>query len=285
MKRPLGWIKAWWRAGPLGRTDLRVGIDEEGCPGCGERSFEQRQIIRDHLAESWELSPAERQWFDQREGNFCRGCGMSRRVRMLAWTLRFFPRLKELSILHLNEVNQLSPLLGAARALVETTHQPGQPWGAEIGRLSNQNLEALTFDAETFDLVVHSETLEHVFDCRRALAEIHRVLKPGGYQLYSVPVLHRRKTRQRLAKAASGKVIHLLPPSYHGLDREFPVAWELGGDFIQSRRGLIQGVYYDRFWRNPTVFSILERKTPAGPAPGAPNPLRSESRPSGGSRP
>ena len=186
---------------------------------------------------------------------------MSRRVRMLAWSLRrLFPRLGELRVLHLNQVNHLSPLLQSAQELVETTHLPGEPWGAEIGGLINQDLESLTFADGSFDLVIHSETLEHVFDHRRALSEIQRVLRPGGCQLYSVPVLHGRATRRRLARADGGEVIELLPPSYHGVDREFPVVWELGGDFIRERRRHVERVHYDDFWRNPTVFSILERK-------------------------
>jgi len=180
---------------------------------------------------------------------------------MLAWSLRrLFPHLAELSILHLNQVNHLSPLLRQAKTLVETTHVADRPWVEEIDGLVNQDLESLTFEEGSFDLIIHSETLEHVFDYGRAMSEIHRVLKPGGCQLYSVPVLHDRTTRRRLARADGGEVVELLPPSYHGVDREFPVVWEFGGDFIRGRRRHIERVHYDDFWRNPTVFSILERK-------------------------
>jgi SAM-dependent methyltransferase len=262
MKEPLRWMRAWWYSGPLGKTALHVGIDAHGCPCCGGRSFELKRVIRDHLASSWGLSSREREWLDQREGDYCQSCGMSRRVRMLAWSLRqHFPNLQELRVLHLNQINHLGPLLRPARALVETTYEPDRPRAADIGGLIHQDLEALSFDAASFDLVIHSETLEHVFDYRRAFAEIARVLRPGGHQLYSVPVLHNRKARQRLGRTETGEVVHLLPPSYHGVDREFPVVWEFGGDFIRGRRRFIQRVDYDHFWRNPTVFSILE-KTP-----------------------
>jgi SAM-dependent methyltransferase len=45
----------------------------------------------------------------------------------------------------------------------------------------------LPFDDEVFDCVIASEILEHLYDDDRALAEIHRVLKPGGELVVSVP--------------------------------------------------------------------------------------------------
>jgi len=46
---------------------------------------------------------------------------------------------------------------------------------------------ALPYADDTFDLVVCSEVLEHIPDYRAALAEIARVLKPGGRFAASVP--------------------------------------------------------------------------------------------------
>lgn len=42
---------------------------------------------------------------------------------------------------------------------------------------------------ESFDAVVCSEVLEHVYDCKAVLQEIYRVLKPRGVCLISVPFL------------------------------------------------------------------------------------------------
>ncbi|GAP08400.1 MAG TPA: SAM-dependent methyltransferase [Anaerolinea thermolimosa] len=47
--------------------------------------------------------------------------------------------------------------------------------------------EALPFPAETFDLVLSHEVLEHVADDRRALEEIIRVLRPGGRLILFCP--------------------------------------------------------------------------------------------------
>jgi SAM-dependent methyltransferase len=50
----------------------------------------------------------------------------------------------------------------------------------------------LPFDAATFDFLICNHVLEHVDDDRRALAEIHRVLKPGGWAILMCPVDMRR---------------------------------------------------------------------------------------------
>ena len=47
--------------------------------------------------------------------------------------------------------------------------------------------ESLPFPDARFDVVVSFQTLEHIADPPRAIAEMHRVLKPGGIALVSTP--------------------------------------------------------------------------------------------------
>ncbi|MDZ7640156.1 MAG: class I SAM-dependent methyltransferase [Bryobacterales bacterium] len=47
----------------------------------------------------------------------------------------------------------------------------------------------LHFDADTFDLVVNNQVMEHVEDLDAVLGEIHRVLKPGGMLLSLFPAI------------------------------------------------------------------------------------------------
>jgi len=51
-----------------------------------------------------------------------------------------------------------------------------------------QNLEALTFESDSLDLIISSDIMEHVRKPWKAFEEIHRVLKPGGKHVFSIPV-------------------------------------------------------------------------------------------------
>jgi SAM-dependent methyltransferase len=236
-------------------------IDRAGCLFCGSHQFAISRIIPDQLADTWELSKNARLLFDDREGQHCVNCGMSRRVRMLLWSIRrILPDLANFSVLHINQINRLGAALKNAGSLVETLYDPVREFGLAFNGLVNQDLTKLTFADRQFDLVVHSETLEHVHDFGKALSEIERVLKPGGFQIYTIPLLHDRKTRRRIALSTDGQETPLLPLSFHGSEGEYPVVWEFGKDYFSERKKKIFQVHYDNYWRNRAVFSIIEKK-------------------------
>lgn len=60
------------------------------------------------------------------------------------------------------------------------------PAGSRVEFLRASAL-AMPFPDASFDVVICSEVLEHIHDHRGVLAEIHRVLKPGGRFVASVP--------------------------------------------------------------------------------------------------
>ena len=99
--------------------------------------------------------------------------------------------------------------------------KPRQRLGKVLGRkITNQNLEALTFPDNSFDIVVTSDVMEHVRLDLRAHQEIRRVLKRGGIYLFTVPHLRdRRETFYRVAVVDSddpAKDIFLTEKEYHG---------------------------------------------------------------------
>ena len=109
-----------------------------------------------------------------------------------------------------------------------STYRPSEPEGAALAldgrplpraRATNQNLERLTFPDASFDVVVTSDVMEHVRLDDLAHREIRRVLRPGGFYVFTVPHFRDRETlvRVRIADPADpSKDVDELPREYHG---------------------------------------------------------------------
>ena len=88
--------------------------------------------------------------------------------------------------------------------------------GERIGeRVYCQDLEHLTFQDKEFDIVISEHVLEHVRKFKKAFEEIHRVLKTGGYHIFSIPFFFDRKT-QFWVDTSGEEDIQISPPEYHG---------------------------------------------------------------------
>ena len=64
------------------------------------------------------------------------------------------------------------------------------PQAAEVaapGLVRHMRAEDLEFDDESFDLVIAVHAIEHIPELEQALAEMARVLKPGGQALFIYP--------------------------------------------------------------------------------------------------
>ena len=80
-----------------------------------------------------------------------------------------------------------------------------------------ENLEAQTFQDQSFDLVITQDVFEHVFHPDLAIREIARTLRPGGATLMTVPIVRKSKPSRRRAALVAGKVVNLIePPEFHG---------------------------------------------------------------------
>ena len=78
-----------------------------------------------------------------------------------------------------------------------------------------QDLEDLTFYSDYFDLVITQDVFEHIQEPEKAFVEIRRVLKPGGYHIFTIPYHEEKPTLRRII-IEDGKIIHQYPPVYHG---------------------------------------------------------------------
>lgn len=77
-----------------------------------------------------------------------------------------------------------------------------------------EDVQRLTFADGSFDLCTSTEVFEHVPDDRAGFRELHRVLRPGGRLLFTVP-MGGGATVER-ARLVDGECVHQLPPAYHG---------------------------------------------------------------------
>jgi SAM-dependent methyltransferase len=82
--------------------------------------------------------------------------------------------------------------------------------------LRNEDITNLTFPDKSFDLIITSDILEHVYDFRAAFGEIHRVLKTGGIHVFSIPNdwPFPPISEPRVA-IVDGVEQHIKPPQYH----------------------------------------------------------------------
>lgn len=90
------------------------------------------------------------------------------------------------------------------------------PSGTIKEGIRHENVESLSFKADCFDIVLSNDILEHVNEPLQAMAEVYRILKPGGRFLISIPFFLDRPTTIRRATLNNSEITHHLPPVYHG---------------------------------------------------------------------
>jgi SAM-dependent methyltransferase len=161
-------------------------------------------------------------------------------------------------VAEINAAGNLHPYLERLRGLKYSEYGSTEP------RIASEDLMSLSYADGVFDLVINSDVLEHVPDIERALAEVHRVLKPEGVFVFSVPVVWNQAMSRRRAEIRDGQLIHCLPPSHHGAESagkdDFLVFHELGRDFVGvcERIGFAVELVKDR--RNPAVVTFVAER-------------------------
>jgi SAM-dependent methyltransferase len=201
----------------MATTGLRCGI-------CGGTGFRHQPVLWDRLITEWQLSPDEAGYIDRQQGESCLQCGSNLRSIALANALRAYlgttellrvaaasPVFRDLSVLEINEAGHLTPVLRSFTRYV-------------YGAYPQVDIHALPYADGAFDVVIHSDTLEHVKNPVHALTECRRVLKRDGALCFTVPIVVGRMSRSREG----------LPNSFHGnaavLAEDWAVRTEFGAD-------------------------------------------------------
>ncbi len=125
-----------------------------------------------------------------------------------------------LSEIDIYEPAMHGPFVNALKALpryVRSYYWPDRPTGSvDADGVRCEDLTALTFPDDSFDLVITSDVMEHIYDIRSAFAEITRVLKPGGIHVFSIPNdWPFPEHSEPRVEIVDGEERHLKPARYH----------------------------------------------------------------------
>lgn len=180
------------------------------CVCCGSSQLTLMPVLWPELIDAWRLSDHQVEYINRQQGLHCVQCRCSLRAMALARAImrcygysglfRDFVRERRIQRLRLLEIN-------AAGFLTQFLARAA---GHILVAYPAVDMMAMPFADATFDLVVHSDTLEHLTDPTRGLAECYRVLKPGGFCAFTVPMVVERLTLSREG----------MPPSYHNTPEE-----------------------------------------------------------------
>ena len=196
------------------------------CPVCLNNQFHQTDVLKQRLIEEWKLSQDEVAYINRQQGLSCTSCGSNLRCMTLAESImkqfeykgafKDFYRSKvgkKLSLLELNDACHLHSILLKFKRYTFAAYP-------------DIDIQNLPYIDESFDILIHSDTLEHVQNSLLGLKECFRVLKERGKLFYTIPIIYGRLTKRRDG----------LSNSYHGNQDEsqgedYKVWTEYGVDF------------------------------------------------------
>lgn len=133
--------------------------------------------------------------FRKRENALCRWCLSLERHRGL-W-LYLHERTNVLTapvkMLHFAPEDQFQKLLKDAPNIDYTSADLDMPTA-----MVKMDITNITFPDDTFDVILCNHVLEHVPDDAKAMSELYRVLKPGGWAILQTPMSKAEKTFEDL---------------------------------------------------------------------------------------
>ncbi|CAN7468557.1 class I SAM-dependent methyltransferase [Phyllobacterium sp. LjRoot231] len=174
----------------------------------------------------WEINEEEREYINRQQGTRCDNCGSNVRSMALATSITdhwsfdgpfeaFAKKFSKLEILEINEASDLTKWLAK---------MPNR----SLAAYPSIDMQNMPYRDGSFDLVVHSDTLEHIENPIKALRECKRVLRPGGLLAFTIPVIVGRMSRSRKG----------MKKSYHGFpdtgSDDYLVHTEYGADMWQQ---------------------------------------------------
>lgn len=251
----------------MDKSILRWNTQSDICEICGRKSTFRldNTIITPQLKAAWGISAELVDAFNRKESMFCSNCGGNLRIRRLAaiilktWAeisgkqYQSIDKLLDdngflnLRIAEINKCASLHDYLKTHPGLYYSEYTANIEQSRE-DMIRSEDIQKLTYPDDYFDLIITSETLEHVPDIDSAIHEIYRTLKPGGHHIFTVPIIPSQQHTVTRAIYQNDKIQHILSPAYHGrwLDEDMLVFNDFGTDIVDrlNEIGLVTEVYY-----------------------------------------
>jgi GT2 family glycosyltransferase/2-polyprenyl-3-methyl-5-hydroxy-6-metoxy-1,4-benzoquinol methylase len=160
-----------------------------------------------------------------RERCECTGCGMNSRQRVIAARAKSLVQQRSSAgartDVYLTE--QVTAIFARLSATLPQASWTGSEYlgpdvapGSVVRGIRHEDVERLSFAEGSFDLIVSNDVLEHVNRPELALAEMRRVLRPGGLLLLTAPFHVDLDRHRRRAEITESGLVHHLPAEYHG---------------------------------------------------------------------
>ncbi|MFL6761353.1 MAG: class I SAM-dependent methyltransferase [Sphingomicrobium sp.] len=199
-------------------------MNELDCSVCGNKEFHAGPVLWPALIHEWQLSADEVRYIDRQQGCSCGSCGANLRFVALGHAILALVATK-LPLRHaitagifdkwrVLDCNGAGPVSDALAVLPHYFRAD----------FPEYDMRRMPFPNGSFDLIIHSDTLEHIEHPVVALEECCRLLNPAGHLCFTVPIILGRLSRSREG----------LPASYHGdpaTERtDFVVHTEFGAD-------------------------------------------------------
>lgn len=98
--------------------------------------------------------------------------------------------------------------------VIESEFFPAHASGTMVEGILSEDVQCLSFENASLDLITSNHVFEHVPDDIRGYSECHRVLRRNGALVFSIPLYDLPET-ERLAEMTNGEVVLLREPEYH----------------------------------------------------------------------
>jgi SAM-dependent methyltransferase len=169
-----------------------------------------------------------------RDNYICSQCHSIPRQRHLQYVLdEFFPNWEGKAVHESSPSNKF--ISQYCQDYSSSQYLDGIPLGDISAGVRCESIEDLTFDSDSIDIFITQDVLEHVFHPGRAIAEIMRVLRPGGAHIFTAPKHKGLLTTLRRAHLRiDGSIDYIHKPNYHGNpvgDGRALVTFDYGYDF------------------------------------------------------